>query len=344
MIRSKHRGAAGFTLVELLVVITIIGVLIGLLLPAVQAAREAARRAQCLNNERNIAMAMLNFESSRHAFPGYVNRFQMGGGTVTAPMSWVVPILPFLSRTDVYEKLQTLPYDASSGSITVAAGDCPFISDKVLTCPSDPPSLNTIPQGSDYNNTWLSYVCNRGRNTNTGSNTALDSDKPAQGVCLNAFGSISGSPMGKVSMDYLTSHDGSTSTLLLAESLLVNPTDTSRPRLVYGRDTGSFATNAPLWIMNPINRNSLRMEVNVGFEWSVFNTTKQSLTDKALSSHAGGLNVSFCDGHQQFLSSSISLDTFIHLMTPSDKDCGTAGLTNYPDYKPGKVLDTSEID
>ena len=79
MKRTKH----GFTLVELLVVITIIGILMGLLIPAVNAARETARRNQCGVNMKNLALAAVQHENTKGELPGYMNKFGLyiGNGT-----------------------------------------------------------------------------------------------------------------------------------------------------------------------------------------------------------------------------------------------------------------------
>ncbi len=91
---SSNRG---FTLVELLVVIAIIGVLVALLLPAVQAARESSRRSHCTNNLRQMALAIMNYESSQQQFPYARKNDQWDAYT------WTQLILPFIEQQQVYD-------------------------------------------------------------------------------------------------------------------------------------------------------------------------------------------------------------------------------------------------
>jgi len=100
--RRAFISVGAFTLVELLVVIAIIGVLVALLLPAVQAARESARRSQCLNNLKNEALAVLNYESARNSLP------PAGWGCCWG--SWQTAILPYIEQS-------TIQYDTLGGVV-----------------------------------------------------------------------------------------------------------------------------------------------------------------------------------------------------------------------------------
>ncbi len=101
-IRYNH---AAFTLVELLVVITIIGILVGLLLPAVQAARETTRRVQCSNNLKQIGLSVHNFASANQQLPHSGQCDSTGSNTTTYMIhSTATQLLPFLEQANVYNQ------------------------------------------------------------------------------------------------------------------------------------------------------------------------------------------------------------------------------------------------
>jgi len=113
----------GFTLIELLVVIAIIGVLVGLLLPAVQAARESARRTSCVNNLKQIGIALLNYENSRKCLPpGYLSQFDSNGTDMGPGWGWAAMILPQLESNAVYQALNfSLPIEDPSNTARLLA-------------------------------------------------------------------------------------------------------------------------------------------------------------------------------------------------------------------------------
>ena len=110
---SFVRRSKGFTLIELLVVIAIIGVLVSLLLPAVQSAREAARRAQCVNNLKQLGLAVANYESATGAYPlgavTYNNKTDVGLGCgglgASRAHSMMALILPYMEQQPAYNAI-----------------------------------------------------------------------------------------------------------------------------------------------------------------------------------------------------------------------------------------------
>ena len=152
------RRRPGFTLIELLVVIAIIAVLIGLLLPAVQKVREAAARTTCQNNCKQIALALMNYESSygklppASQFPWQVTSGNSSGDflNLTKPFgpNWAVIILPYIEQDALYRQSGASKYPG----VPISPGATPTGTDqtwrsirnvevKTYLCPSDANNL-----------------------------------------------------------------------------------------------------------------------------------------------------------------------------------------------------------
>ena len=134
---SPRRRRNGFTLIELLVVIAIIAVLIALLLPAVQSAREAARRAQCINNFKQMGLALHNYHDTQGTFP--IGR--MGIGYSYSPergqrRTWFFSVLPYVEQGSAFNALNFSWQFYEAANTTVIR-----LPMSVFTCPSDQPSV-----------------------------------------------------------------------------------------------------------------------------------------------------------------------------------------------------------
>lgn len=228
---SKRRG---FTLIELLVVISIIATLAALLLPAIQQARETARRTQCLNNMRNVGIAAQAFATAQNGkIPPLVSNQLMQynlnntqSGDIRVP--WVVSLFPYLEQTALYERL--LEKNSSKPAEPIAMA--------IINCPNDPNRTATAN---------LSFAANAGYTTHD-SWTLADSPAAMTGFyahridnytfpnitansdnaeLINSTGlffplvvdSTNGVTAKPITIDQVSSGDGTTQTLMFTENL-----------------------------------------------------------------------------------------------------------------------------
>jgi len=213
------RSRRGFTLIELLVVIAIIAVLIALLLPAVQAAREAARRSQCVNNLKQLGLAVHNYESGNGCFPGSTTFPTSQGQGWGWSFGWATSILPQMEQQAMFNALNFMngtsgpgPGFATTWPSNTTVG---YAQIATLLCPSDGSEKRTsAPWGS------LSYMANYGGsapiNRFTGTMVPFYTpSSPDGGFTQNAR------YLGPVKMSGIT--DGSSNTSLFSERLIGMP-------------------------------------------------------------------------------------------------------------------------
>ena len=155
-----------FTLIELLVVIAIIALLVGLLLPAVQGAREAARRAQCVNNLKQIGVALHNYDGSHQTFPsGYVSNFDASGNDTGPGWGWAGMLLPQSEQTPLFNSIN---FNLAIEDLANMTSRLPNVS--CFLCPSDTTAI-------------AYWAVNRDAATGAGARTSVRLVHPTTSAC-----------------------------------------------------------------------------------------------------------------------------------------------------------------
>jgi prepilin-type N-terminal cleavage/methylation domain-containing protein/prepilin-type processing-associated H-X9-DG protein len=338
--RASSQICAGFTLVELLVVITIISILIGLLLPAVQSAREAARRTQCSNNLKQLGLALQSYHTAMGKFPPS-SVWKTGANLDTARVdqtndidfyeNWVILSLPQLDNQNLRNQFDlTIALNETSGNAKNQAARATQLS--AMLCPSD--SFNRKPftgsgstaqlsdnwaRGNYAANAALGYMSNAVHPA-SGSLPSFDAANPKTGWVNRYERGVMGA---NVSLRVDDIHDGASNTILVGEIRSGITSFDCRgvwampgtPSALWGHgyhggDNGpncNSPTGDGVWGCSDVQTvvGGAVQLAQMGMACDKASTANRQQTVRSL--HGNGANVCFADGSVHFISDFIEL-------------------------------------
>ena len=292
----KNHNRPAFTLVELLVVIAIIGILVGMLLPAVQMVREAARRTECLNNLKQMALAMHHYHDSHRKFtPGY---------TWPAQTMWSAYILPHIDQNNIYNTIDLDgPWAEDDTPNEMACGT--YIS--LFQCPSS----GVFEHAGEFENQGIKdrvpsnyLACSSGTNNRESGELPYVGMPESDGIFFR-----------NSATKFKDIIDGTSSTVLLGEAIFDYD--------IWGQDYHNGWEVVDHWYIGtrefdneyPEHFPDISTEVSEALTSTAcpINSTyieNAPVNDKELcvsSRHPSGAQVAFADGHARFIAENIDL-------------------------------------
>ena len=334
--KPQQRRRPGFTLVELLVVIAIIGILVALLLPAIQAAREAARRASCMNNLKNIGIAIHNHHDAQKVFP--VGAIRDSCTSLTTPYynGWTREIMPY-AEDDTLKQLydpsieitnNTDPKVIQFRETFVPLYHCPSDFETELTVPHSGPAAASFGSRNPINFRTSSYVANSGRGDGWVTWYLLEAIPPPDGGPQGGTpgratkywrGPIhaectENTPAGNYELrreKIASITDGTSKTLLVGEKT----NQFNRRRSFWAYTWGNYLMFQPTAQARTFHPDYIRCRAENTPEDGTpglpkSGTSQRTCMSTAYSNHPGGFNSVRCDSSAEFISFDIDLNVY----------------------------------
>ncbi|MEY4179938.1 MAG: hypothetical protein RLY70_3512 [Planctomycetota bacterium] len=305
----------GFTLVELLVVIAIIGVLVALLLPAVQAAREAARRAQCMNQLKQMGLALHNYHDTYQSLP-------IGMQHSVSRKNWRVSVFPFMEQNALNDRL-----DEAASFLTPYSGSNVILQRLRVpgwNCPSSPcPVFGQ----SGSQQAWgggdpqlADYVGIAGAVTTSPDTTGRNSTSNYSGGIYSASGVLG--PFASYRLADIT--DGTSNTMMVGENSNFTRTSGTATRDIrsnYYGAWGGFTYPAASWSGSPdtwgTGTVTIRYAPNTqGTPAGAVNTWEANLPLR--SAHPGTVNTTLADASTRSIANTITYSVLVDLAIRDD--------------------------
>ncbi|MDR3199092.1 MAG: DUF1559 domain-containing protein [Planctomycetaceae bacterium] len=308
----KYRTSYGFTLIELIVVIVIIGMLFGILIPTITDSHVNSHRVNCLNNQTEIALGCINYESAHGELPGWRQTLANG-----REVSWTVMLLPYLEYNKAWEILSAeLPNQKEIDAVS-------SLSIGMLKCRS-----SRIKKKEEI---WMSYIVNCGKMD--AEFTAVNPINPTGHVADNEpkngvfFDHVETET--KITLDFISKQNGTGCTLLTSETLQAGTwnekprenligfcfPDSSFPNQRRDICTGKDAPMVPVFINHCLKGDSKIVHGRI-------NGLGEYRFARPASYHSGIIIASFCDRSVRVISEKIEPEIFQRLMfsdtTPID--------------------------